>query len=39
MPDIFITDGDADFVFVSGDVDFNARDATGVPFNDRLSYT
>ncbi|AZZ51907.1 hypothetical protein [Rathayibacter festucae] len=39
MPDVFTKDGDADFVVVSGDVDFDAPDEIRFHFNDRLSYT
>jgi hypothetical protein len=39
MPDIFTKDGDADFVVVSGDVDFDAPDEIRFHCNDRLSYT
>lgn len=39
MPDVFTKDGDADFVVVAGDVDFDAPDEIRFHFNDRLSYS
>lgn len=39
IPGVFAKDGDADFILVSGDVDFDAPDEIRFLFNDRLSYT
>lgn len=38
IPDVFSKDGDADFIAVSGDIDFDAPDEIRFVFNDRLSY-
>ena len=38
MPNVFEKDGDADFIFVSGEVDFDAPDEIRYVYNDALSY-